>query len=132
MSSLGLELRLDQRQQMHRRRGKRQRDRQHRLQRNEADVDDDDIRPRGQALALEFANVGVFHRYDVWVVLQRGMQLAVADVDGKYQTGAVRQQNFGEAAGGGADVETDMAFDVDRILFQRAGELDAAARDIGM
>src|ERR1700679_1162010 len=36
-----LELRLDQRQQMHRRRRKRQRYRQHGLEGNEADIDDD-------------------------------------------------------------------------------------------
>src|SRR5215211_2099745 len=45
MFSIGLELRLDQRQEMHRRGRQRQRHRQHRLQGNEADVDDDDIRP---------------------------------------------------------------------------------------
>src|SRR3569833_450909 len=48
-----LELWLDQRQQMHRRGRLRQRHRQHRLQGNEADVDDHDIGPRRQPLALE-------------------------------------------------------------------------------
>src|SRR5918998_4507872 len=41
MLPLRLELRLDQRQQMHGGCGERQRHRQHRLQRNEAAVDDD-------------------------------------------------------------------------------------------
>ena len=66
------------------------------------------------------------------MVVQRGMQLAVADIDGEHEAGAVRQQHLGEAAGGGADVEADMVLDLDRILLQRAGELDAAARDAGV
>jgi hypothetical protein len=130
MFPLRLELRLDQREQMHRRRRQRQRHRQHRLQGNEADVDDDDIGPRGQALALEFANIGFFHRHDFGVVAQRGMQLAVTDIDGEDEARAVLQQHLGEAAGGRADVEADMVLDLDRILLQCAGELDAAARDI--
>src|SRR5882757_425203 len=124
---LGLELRLDQRQQMRRCRCQRQRHRQHGFQRNETDVDDDDVGPRRQPLAFVGADIRLFHRHDVGMVLQRVMQLAVADVDGENDAGAVRQQHLGEAAGGGADVEADMAFDIDRILFQRAGELDAAA-----
>ena len=60
------------------------------------------------------------------------MQLAVADIDGKYEAGAVRQQHLGKAAGGCADVEADMIFDLDRVLLQRAGQLDAAARHQGM
>ena len=117
---------------MHRCGGERQRHRQHRLQGNEADVDDDDIGPRGQPLALEFADIGFFHRYDPGVIAQRGMQLAAPDIDGEDEARAVLQQHLGEAAGGGADVEADMALDLDRIQFQGAGELDAAARDPGV
>src|ERR1700761_2681586 len=50
-----LELRLDQRQEMHRRCRQRQRDRQYRFQRDETDVDDYDVRSGRQALALKFA-----------------------------------------------------------------------------
>ncbi len=58
------------------------------------------------------------------------MQLAVPDVDGEHQARAVGQQHLGEAAGGSADVEADVVLDLDRILLQRAGQLDAAARDV--
>src|SRR3954447_22657466 len=85
MLSRRLELRLDQRQQMHRRRRQRQRHRQHQLERDEADIDHDDIGPHRQALAFEAADVGSFHRHDVGVVVQRGVQLAAPDVDGKHQ-----------------------------------------------
>ena len=66
------------------------------------------------------------------MAVQRGMQLAAADIDREHQAGAVRQQHLGEAAGRGADVEADMILDVDRVVLQRARELDAAARHKGM
>ena len=61
-----------------------------------------------------------------------GCNWLAPDVDRKYQAGAVGEQHLGEAAGRGADVEADMILDLDRILLQRAGQLDAAARDKGM
>src|SRR5262245_17713239 len=60
-----LELRLDQREQVHRRSRERQGDREYGLQRDEADIDDDDVRPRRQPLVLETADVGRFHRDDL-------------------------------------------------------------------
>ena len=132
MFPLRLELRLDQREQMHRCGGERQRNRQHGLQRDEADIDDDDVGPRRQPLALEGADIGTFHRNDVGMVPQRGMQLPVPDVDREHDGSAVGEQDFGEAAGRRADVEADMALDVDRVLLQRARELDAAAGDVGV
>ena len=132
MLSRRLELRLDQRQQVHRGRRQRQRHRQHQFERNEADIDHDDIRSHRQPLALETANVGLFHRNDFRVSMQRRMQLAMPDVDGKHQAGAVGEQHLGKTAGGCADVEADVILDFDRILLQRAGQLDAAARHEGM
>ena len=61
-----------------------------------------------------------------------GCNWLAPDVDGKHQAGAVGEQHLGEAAGRGADVETDVILDVDRIALQRARQLDAAARDKGM
>ena len=86
----------------------------------------------GRRLPSKRADIGLFHRHDLGMVVQRGMQLAAADVDRKHQAGAVRQQHLGKAAGRRADVEADMVLDVDRILLQRARQLDAAARHIGM
>ena len=61
-----------------------------------------------------------------------GCNWLAPDIDRKYQAGAVGEQHLGEAAGRCADVEADMILDVERIALQRAGQLDAAARDIGM
>ena len=63
---------------------------------------------------------------------QRRMQLLAPDIDRKHEGGAAREQHLGEAAGRCADVETDVALDVDGILLQRARKLDAAPRDKGM
>ena len=86
----------------------------------------------GSRLPSKFADIGLLHRNDLGMAAQRGMQLLAPDVDGKHQAGAVGEQHFGEAAGRGADVETDVILDLDRILLQRARQLDAAARDKGM
>src|ERR1700678_4536461 len=63
---------------------------------------------------------------------QRRMQLLAPDIDGEHPAGAVGEQHLGEAAGRRADVETDVILDVERMSLQRARQLDAAARDIGM
>src|ERR1700726_1837594 len=76
MFSCRLELRFYQREESHRRRRQRQRHRQHGLERNETDVNHDDVRPYWQAPALKGSNIGVFHGNDFGVVAQRGMQLA--------------------------------------------------------
>ena len=60
------------------------------------------------------------------------MQLIAADINGEDQARAVGEQHFGEAAGRSADIEADMVLDLDRISLQRAGQLDAAARHVGM
>src|SRR6185295_6820647 len=99
--------------------------------RYEADVDHDDFGPRRQAGVFQLADVGGFHRHDLGMAVQRTVQLAVADVDGKHHRGAVREQHLGEATGGGADVEADVILDLDRVLLQCAGELDAASRHPG-
>src|SRR5512142_825927 len=79
MFAAGFELWLDQRKQMHRRCGQRQRNRQYRFQRNEADVDDDDVWPGREPLALELADVHSFHGNDLGMLAQGRMQLSVAD-----------------------------------------------------
>ena len=54
------------------------------------------------------------------MVPQRGVELSVPDIDREHDGGAVGEQDFGEPAGRCADVETDVALDVDRKLLQRA------------
>jgi len=46
---------------------------------------------------------------DARVVAQPPVELAAADVDGVDAQGAARQQDLGESAGRGADVEADPA-----------------------
>ncbi len=124
----GLELRLDQRDQLGARRGQRQRRRQHVLERDEADVDGDDVGGIAEAGGIELANVGAFERHDLRPVAQARMQLVAADVDRVDPARAARQQHLGEAAGRGADVEADAAGDVEAEPVERMRELDAGAR----
>jgi hypothetical protein len=59
------------------------------------------------------------------------MQLAVADVDAHHLRGAVLQQAVGEAAGGLAHVEAQLAGDVEPgDETQRAFQLEPAARHV--
>ena len=53
--------------------------------------------------------------------------MSAANIDGVDEARAIGEQDFGKAAGGGTDIDADMIFDIDRILLERATELDAAA-----
>ena len=66
------------------------------------------------------------------MAVQRRMQLATPDIDREYEAGAVGEQYLGKAAGRCADVEADAILDLDSVALQRARQLDAAARDIGV
>src|SRR5258708_522252 len=103
-----------------------------RIDRNEPDIDYDDVRPRRQPLALIGSNIGLLQRDDFRMAMQGWMQLAAPDIDGKHQAGAVGEQHLGEAAGGCADVEADVVLDLDRVALQRARQFDAAARHEAM
>ena len=100
---------------LHRRRRKRQRRRQHELQRDEADVDDDEVGPRRQARAGRACGCrSPPSRRSRRVRAASGCKLAVADIDGKDAGRAAREQHLREAAGRGADVEADVALDIER------------------
>ncbi len=58
------------------------------------------------------------------------VQLAMADIDAGDVRRAAPQQHISEAAGGGAEIEAGQACRIDAEHVQRAGELQAAARDI--
>ena len=60
------------------------------------------------------------------------MQLPGADIDCVNELGAAGEQHFGEAAGRGADIEAGTAGNVEPEMIERGGELDAAARHIGV
>ena len=58
------------------------------------------------------------------------MQLAVADVEGDHARGAALEEDVGEAAGRGADVEAVEAGRIDAERVEPVRELLAAARDV--
>jgi hypothetical protein len=116
-----LELRLDQRQAGASGARQRQRHRQHAFSEMKLTSMTTTSGRAGRRLPSKLADIGLFHRDDLGMAAQRGMQLAAPDIDGEDEAGAVRQQHLGEAAGGCADVEADMVLDLDRILLQRAG-----------
>src|SRR5205807_496059 len=62
---------------------------------------------------------------------QARVELAVADVERDHVRRAALEQDVGEAAGRGADVERVRAGDVEPELVERVCELLPAARDIG-
>ena len=66
------------------------------------------------------------------IVAELPIELPVADVERDDVARAALQQDVGEAAGGGADIERAAALDVDVERVERVRELDAAAADVGM
>ena len=132
MGGAKLELRLDQSDKQSLLRSERQQGREHELQRNEADIAGDHGNRPIESGFGELTGVQPFPRGDARIVLQLAMQLAVADVDGKDIRGAVCEQHMGEAAGRGADVETNAAFRIESESVERCREFDAAARHPGI
>ncbi len=57
------------------------------------------------------------------------MQLPVSHIDRVDASRAAREQDFGEAAGRGADIKADAVFRIEGELIERGRELDAAARN---
>ena len=78
------------------------------------------------------ARVHAFADEDARIGAKPPIELAVADVERDDRRGAALQQHVGEAAGRRADVERAPAGGVDAEGVERAGELDAAAADVGM
>ncbi len=126
-----LELRLDQRDELRARGRERERRGQHRLERDEAHVDGDNLWHRVEPGGIERPNVRLLQRHHLGPAAQARMQLVAADVDREDAARAAREQDLGEAAGRGADIEADATRDVDRQPVERMGELDPAARDPG-
>ncbi len=127
-----LELRLDQRQQQPPG-GKVRQQRRHDLgQRDEGDVDDDEIERPIEGVGGEIARVHPLANFDPRVVAHLEIEQAVADVDGGDVRGAALQEAVGETSGRGADVEAAPAGRIDREMFERGGELAAGARHEGL
>src|SRR6516162_364299 len=77
-SAPGLELRLDQRNEMSAGARQGERGRQHQGKRDEAHIDRDEIESRRERGGVQPADIHAFQRYDSWVRPQGRMQLAMA------------------------------------------------------
>ena len=84
----------------------------------------------GSVVAVSVAGVRALHRDDPRVAPQRLRELAAADVEGVDASRAALQQDVGEAARRGADVEGDQARRIDLEGVERGGQLVAAAADV--
>ncbi len=71
-----------------------------------------------------------FHRHDARIAAERLGQLAAADIEGVDAGGAALQQDVGEAAGRGADIERDQPPRIDLERVERGRQLVTAAADI--
>src|SRR5215813_11680760 len=107
----GLELRLDQRNQPGVPVRPRQRRRQRLAERDEADIGDDGADQFGDVARIERARIAALKRHHRRQPRQTRVQLTMADVDGVDPARAGFEQHLGEAAGRGADVESDNAGD---------------------
>ena len=85
----------------------------------------------GKCAGSEKAGIGAFNEANTRVVAEFHGDLSEAGVDGGYMGCAALQQAVGEAAGGGADVETCAVGYINFPVIKSRLELEAAAADIG-
>jgi len=132
LTSANFELRLDQRQEMRRRSRKCERRRQDELERDEARIDDYEVGPLGEPRRIEDANIGRFEGCDLRSPPQAWMQLAASHIHGIDSPRPACQQDFGKAAGRGADIEADAAAGIkggiEPEVIERGRELHPAPR----
>ena len=76
------------------------------------------------------ASIGPLHGHDAWVAAQRFGELSATHVKRVDAGGATLQQEVGEAAGRGTDVERDLASGVDAEGIERSRELVSASADV--
>ena len=69
---------------------------------------------------------------DARIGAQPPVELSASDVERDHVSGAALQQDVGEAAGRGADVERTLAGRIDAEGVERVRQLDAAAADVRM
>src|SRR5581483_7762356 len=110
------------------RRGEPEHGRQRDANRDERHVADDELRREGQLAHL--ARVRLLEDDDALVGAQPLVQLMAADVERDHARRAALEEDVGEAAGRGADVEAVEARRVDAEQVEPVRELLAAARDV--
>ena len=86
----------------------------------------------GSCVAGQMAGIQTLAQNNARILAQLPGELAAADIDRIDLGGAAGEQDIGEAAGGGADIEADPARGIDPEMIERMGELQPAARDPGM
>ena len=104
--------------------------RQDEAQRDEADVDDRERDRLAEERRREVAGVRPLPADDARIAAQRVGKLAAAHVDRVHAHRAALEQGVGEAAGRRADVEADTAGRVDAERVERARQLLPAARHV--
>ena len=85
-----------------------------------------------QLIGGERARVDPLEHDDAGIAPQLPVELAVADVERDDPRRAAAEQDVGEAAGRGADVEREASGHLDAEDVERVRELDAAASDVRM
>src|SRR3984957_8687816 len=130
IGTLGLELRLDQRDEAGTRPQQLADRRQHQLERDEADIHDGKIRLFVEPRGIKHADVGLLHRYDLVACAQARMKLPAADIDCVNALSAACHQHLRKAAGGGTDVEANAAGTDAMTMMHSRARLIPAARHI--
>src|SRR5438477_10678592 len=125
-----LELRLHEHNRLPARRSEFEQPRQRLSYADERDVADDELRRKRQL--HDRACIRSLEDDDPRVLADARVQLTVTDVERDHVRGSALEQDVGEPAGGGADVETVPPGRVDRERLERVRELDPPARDVGL
>jgi aminoglycoside 6'-N-acetyltransferase len=126
----GFELRLHEHDRLPTRRGELQQPGERLAHADERDVADDELR-RERQLA-DAPRICPFEDDDARVLADPRVQLAVANVQRDHACCAALEQNVGEAAGGGADVEAGPPGRIDAEGVEGVGELGPSPRDVGL
>ena len=124
-----LELRLDQRHQRAARLGEDQRHLEHFGEADERGVAHHPVARPVDLLRGQRAGVGLLEHGHARVLAQLPGELVGADIDREDVRRAVREQDFGEAAGRAADVHRHRALGVEPEVLDRVRQLDPAAAD---
>jgi len=126
----GLELWLDEQDQIRARRRTGEQRRGDRTQRYEAQIGDDEIDCSSDGFGVEAADVGSLPDLDSIVGTQLLVQLPIADIDGDHAWCAVLQQAVGEPAGRRARVEGSTAAHIDLEALERRRQLLAPSAHV--
>src|SRR2546427_3884372 len=101
-------------------------------ERDERDVDDDEVDRAGQVAGREVARIEALDDDHARIVSKRPVELAVADVERDHAQRAALDEGVGETAGRGADVERLASLDLNAKRVERMSELDASTADVRM